>query len=46
MGRVEGTSFLAPNQYVENAGRFLSVDGGMKQLNRFIWPQEADLLVF
>lgn len=28
MGRVEGTSFLAPNQDVENAGRFLSVGRG------------------
>jgi len=36
MGRVEGTSFLAPNQYVENAGMFLSRDRGMKLLNRFM----------
>lgn len=46
MGRVEGTSFLAPNQYVGNAGRFLSMDGGMKQLNRYQLPVVMYLLVF
>lgn len=28
MGRVEGTSFLAPNQHVEKTGKFLSLEGG------------------
>jgi len=34
---LRGTGFLAPNQYVEKAGKFLSAE---ELLNRFKIPQE------